>query len=247
MMMTISLQDNVTFQKIIDSGELPTVVSSTVEITERLRRHKNKRPDNWTDIADHFITCGKYRSTIKQFNLTAINPSNEHWRKILSRWKKELINNKKITGRRAPVYGTAIDDELADIVRRYNTKHGVPIGDNILRCSLILILEKEGRQDILNRILPDDQEITNYKQLRFGPEWARRFYKRHSLTSTVATTKMSGLEAQSDAEAMEDSSSDEEDEVEEEREAVVQPNVCKRKPSTMNGSIKKGKCGTVDR
>ena len=40
---------------------------------------------------------------------------------------------------------------------------------------------------------------------------------------------------------MEDSSSDEEDEAEEEEEAVVQPNVRQRKPSTMNGSIKKGK------
>jgi len=52
---------------------------------------------------------------------------------------------------------------------------------------------------------------------------------------------MSDLEALSDDEAVEDSSSDEEDEVEEEEEAVVQPNVRQRKPSTMNGSIKKGK------
>ena len=58
---TNSLQD--AFQRIIDSGELPTVVSSTVEITEPLKRHKNKRPCNWTDIADHFITYGKYLST----------------------------------------------------------------------------------------------------------------------------------------------------------------------------------------
>ena len=51
---------------------------------------------------------------------------------------------------------------------------------------------------------------------------------------------MSDLEAVSDDEAVEDSSSDEEDEAEEEEEAVVQ-NVRQRKPSTMNGSIKKGK------
>ena len=37
------------------------------------------------------------------------------------------------------------------------------------------------------------------------------------------------------------SSSDEEDEVEEDGEVVVQLNVRQRKPSTMNGSIKKGK------
>jgi hypothetical protein len=37
------------------------------------------------------------------------------------------------------------------------------------------------------------------------------------------------------------SSSDEEDEVEEDGEIVVQLNVRQRKPSTMNGSIKKGK------
>ena len=52
---------------------------------------------------------------------------------------------------------------------------------------------------------------------------------------------MSDLEAESDDEAVEDSSSDEEDEAEEEEEVVVQPNVRQRKPSTMNGSIKKEK------
>jgi len=53
---------------------------------------------------------------------------------------------------------------------------------------------------------------------------------------------MSDLEALSDDEAADDSSSDEDDEVEkEEEEAVVQPNVRQRKPSSMNGSIKKGK------
>ena len=52
---------------------------------------------------------------------------------------------------------------------------------------------------------------------------------------------MSDLEAESVDEAVEDSSSDEEDEAEEEEEVVVQPNVRQRKPSTMNGSIKKGK------
>ena len=125
---TNSLQD--TFQSILHSGELPTVTSA-VETPQRPKRHKNKRPHNWTEIVDHFVTYGKYKSTIKQFNLTAINPSYEHWRKILSRWKKEFNNNKKLTGRRAPAYGTAIDDELADIVRHYN-KHGVPIGDSIV-------------------------------------------------------------------------------------------------------------------
>ena len=40
---------------------------------------------------------------------------------------------------------------------------------------------------------------------------------------------------------VEDSSSDEEDEADEEEEAVVQPHVRQRKPSNMNGSIKKGK------
>ena len=49
------------------------------------------------------------------------------------------------------------------------------------------------------------------------------------------------LWVRSDDEAVEDSSSDEEDEAEEEEEAVVQPHVRQRKPSTMNGSIKKGK------
>ncbi len=52
---------------------------------------------------------------------------------------------------------------------------------------------------------------------------------------------MSELEAVSDDEAVEHSSSDEEDEAEEEVEVVVQPNARQRKPSTMNGSIKKGK------
>ena len=49
------------------------------------------------------------------------------------------------------------------------------------------------------------------------------------------------LWVRSDDEVLEDSSGDEEDEAEEEEEAVVQPNVRQRKPSTMNGSIKKGK------
>lgn len=238
-----SLADD-TVQRDFNSEELllPTVASITVDTTECLKRYKNNRPSNWTDIANHFITYGKYRSTIKQFNLTTINPSYEHWRKILSRWKKDLINNKKITGRRAPVYGSAIDDELANIVKDYYMKHSVMIGDSILRSNLIRLLEKEERLDILNRILPDDQEIIHHNQLRFGPEWARRFYKRHNLSSnTVATSKMRVDEA------VEDSSSDgtenEEDEVEETEQAMVhvQHNVRQRKSSTLDGSIKKRK------
>lgn len=103
--------------------------------------------------------------------------------------KKDFLLNRNPKSGRAPCYGKQIDDELTDVVCRYN-KHGVPVGDSILRCNPITILTKEGRNDILNRIVPDNEDLTAADQLRFGKEWAKRFYRRHKLRSRLATTKM---------------------------------------------------------
>ena len=84
----------------------------------------------------------------------------EYWQRLLSRWGKEYINNKKvIKGGRKPCYGAVIDNELADIARRYNT-HDVPIGPSILRCNLLTNLQRERRYDILNRIVDDNADIS---------------------------------------------------------------------------------------
>ena len=63
------------FRGILHSWELPTVTGTSA--IESLQRPK--RQHNWTEIADYFVTYGRYQSTIKQFNLTAINPSYEHF------------------------------------------------------------------------------------------------------------------------------------------------------------------------
>jgi hypothetical protein len=68
----------------------------------------------------------------------------------------------------------------------------------------------------LNRILSDNQEIINHKQLRFGPEWGDDSI---SVSSVVAKTKMR------DDKAVENSFSDEREEVDEVEEVIEQLNV----------------------
>ena len=118
---------------------------------------------------------------MKKFNLAQLNPNVEYWSVLLHRWKKDLKCGKenKKSGR-CPVYGWEIDNKLAAAVEKYNL-YGVPLTDHILKLTLLDILKIEDRQDILNRICPDDEDITISKgdasQLRFGKKWAHRFLK----------------------------------------------------------------------
>jgi len=73
----VGIVDSVTnaFQQLIDSQELPQVVSSNVETIRKPFRSYAKRPRNWEDIANHYLTYRRVRSTMKLFELNNTNAS----------------------------------------------------------------------------------------------------------------------------------------------------------------------------
>ena len=142
-----------------------------------------KRPDNWKEIIDHYITWGNHpRITIKKFGLD-ISKGVYYWTRNFCRWTKDLKNNKEVNySGRCSIIGTQIDEELAAVVREYN-KHGIPMTNLILRCALIGLLKTHKRNDLLERMVSNEEEndVKNSK-LRFGKEWCQRFYRRHDFS-----------------------------------------------------------------
>ena len=182
------------FEEVIATINPP--LTSVVEISKPSRRPKNARPSNWTEIADHFNTYRNVRKAMKTYGLQNLNSSVEHWRITLNRWLKDLTAGKlhvSVAGRRLPAYGAAIDNQLLAAVQKYNL-HGIPMTDHILKLTLIDLLLKGNRRDILDRLCPDDEHIEiitgDKSQFRFGKRWAHRFYNRHNFPSRRATTKM---------------------------------------------------------
>ena len=57
--------------------------------------------------------------------------------------------------------------------------------DMILRLCLIDLLHKRGKDDIINKIANDMDEISKDKPFRLGKKWAQRFYARHNFKSRV--------------------------------------------------------------
>ena len=52
---------------------------------------------------------------------------------------------------RMSVLGSVIEEELVAVVQRYNN-HGIPMSDTILRLSLIALIGKYDRNDLLERL-----------------------------------------------------------------------------------------------
>lgn len=127
------------------------VVTDVDQVITPPKRVKKARPENWRDIAWHFIIYGKTFSTIKKYDLLEFNPSIEYWYSMLNRWKKDYLSNKVIGLAKAPCYGNIIDLELAAIVERY-FENGVPMTDAILRMALLELLRKHNRNDILAKV-----------------------------------------------------------------------------------------------
>ena len=178
--------DNVfkAFDKILNPEEM--VLHSNIEPSITIARgKKRKRPDNWQTIAEYYMVNRSVRGTIKLFNLSHLNESVAHWTTTFGRWLKDHQANKStFQYGRMPVYGTDIDNKLADVVREFNN-NAVPITDSTLRLQLIALLQTYERQDILDRIAPNDSDVSKEKDLRFGNQWAHRFYVRHNFSTTT--------------------------------------------------------------
>ena len=124
------------------------------------KRIQNTRPANWTDIVEHYRAYKSVRSTMKMYHLAEMNANYQTWCVALCRWAKDIKDGKteKKPGR-SPVYGFEIDNQLAAVVKRYNL-NGVPMTDHILKLTLMEILKTANRQDILERICPDNEDLT---------------------------------------------------------------------------------------
>ena len=186
----LCVDDNVplVFAEVVDSL-YPMVTQSSIQTPSTTAKQQLRRPHNWQEIAECFITQNKLRHTMYRFDLTSINPDAQYWRTTINRWAKDLKIGKTDTTTRPPDYGVGIDNELADVVRNYGN-HGVPITNFILRLNLISILKKNNRADILSLIVDDNTDTVPKGHYRFGTGWAQRFYQRHNFASRVASTKM---------------------------------------------------------
>ena len=176
------------FAQVVDSL-YPIVTQSSIKPPVKVIKLQVRRPDNWQEIALHFLASNKLRHTIHRFQLLSMNPSNQYWRTTINRWAKDYSSGKTDLSHRPPVYGMDIDNELADMVRNYNN-HGVPVTNFILRLNLLSILKKHKRLDILNLIVDENVDDVPKGYYRFITAWAQRFYTRHDFASRVASTKM---------------------------------------------------------
>ena len=182
-----------TFQAIM-TNEI-TVEANTNKKFNKPKRNYGRRPDNWKEITLDFMTyknqtktMAKYGLSIQSTDEAAKEKNYNYWKTTLSKWKKQVHSDHTFEKKgQLPVYGKAIDNELADVVRKYY-QHGVPMSDFILRCCLIDILTKK-LPDIIPKIIPLS-ESAGSGQYKFGKAWAHRFWKRHIFSNRTATSKM---------------------------------------------------------
>jgi hypothetical protein len=182
-----------TFEEMM-TNEVHVTTSQNQTIVKTKRKY-GTRPDNWKEIAHDFMVYKNQTKTMIKFGL-AIDSNDEveqekhqnYWRSTLNKWKKEWPSAHKFDkDGKFPVYGKAIDNELANVVRNYN-RNGVPMTNFVLRCCLMDILVKK-LPDLIPKVVSLSQTAGKY-QYKFGRSWANRFWKRHDLRSRIATTKM---------------------------------------------------------
>ena len=73
-------------------------------------------------------------------------------------------------------------------VEKYNL-NGIPVTDLTLRLILLDKLVEKGTDDIQSKVV-DLSDNAGKDQLKFGPSWAHRFWKRNKISSRKPTTKM---------------------------------------------------------
>ena len=174
------------------NGIMDVTTTKTHRPTANKRVYRSERPHNWKEIANHYLVYNSVDKTILDFDLLKLNPKHSTLDSTLRRWKEDLVKKKERKKiKRSSIVGKIIDDELANVVNNY-FKHGVPMTNLILRSSLLAILERHGRHDILERLnYFDPRNVPGSKWfIRIGDAWCQRFYKRHNFSSRVATTKM---------------------------------------------------------
>ena len=174
-------------------GPTPLVFSNTQPASNKKRsRSYNNRPDNWSEIADYYRLHRTVSGTIFHFKLHVDKgeKTRSYWTTTFGRWMKDAAKQKWTCSRgQVPVYGTKIDQQLLRVVENYS-EHAVPITNLMLRHHLLTFLEADERKDILDAIAMPEEPLTNTKKYRFSDQWALRFYRRHNLSTRVATTKI---------------------------------------------------------
>ena len=118
-----------TFQAIMTNEVI--VVVDTIKNVDQSKRKYGRRPDNWKEITLDIMTYKNQSKTMNKFGLS-IKSDNEanreknynYWKTTLNKWKKQIHSDHKFEkDGKLPVYGKAIDNELADVVRKYH-QHG---------------------------------------------------------------------------------------------------------------------------
>ncbi len=160
----------------------------TADIISARNRWKN-RPDTWRDAARHFQYYDNVASTIKQFPDELQNlHSYESKRATLYRWKTRLIKEQslqrqKSADHKAPIFGKDFDQHIY-MCMDTRIKAGLTVNDNILRETVLAELQRRNLEHLLK---------ANGGKYTFGSSWCFRFWRRHKLSSRVATTKMREL------------------------------------------------------
>jgi hypothetical protein len=177
-------------------GPSPVVFSSQQgHCKKRDIREYNSRPSNWTEIARYYKIHRNASGTIFHFGLKTNKDfqTKQYWITTFGRWAKDCDTEKWLQqSGRLPVYGTKIDKQLVDVVQNY-ADHAVPMTNLMLRMHLITLLTDDNRTDILDAIAEPEESLTKTKKYRFTDQWALRFYRRHKLSSRVATTKLQAI------------------------------------------------------
>ena len=169
------------------TNDLLPITTNHQQVNVAKPHHRTKKPDNWEEIVQNYMYFKNVDMTMKKYNLAELNPSSDHWISTFCKWKKQHLNPSQRTIMcLMSVLGSVIEEELVAVVQRYNN-HGIPMSDTILRFSLIALIGKYDRNDLLERL---GDQVSIKDKLRFGRTWCHRFYKRDKFVSRIASTKM---------------------------------------------------------
>ncbi len=148
----------------------------------RIVKHRpySHRPPNFKDIVTAF----------DQYGYSAMNDYSDCFESMekgritqkIKRWRQSILLEVNPT-KRAPAYGQVIDDMVYQSILG-QIDHGAPVNNITLRAVLIVELTKHNKLDLL---------VENGGQCIFRESWAKRFWKRHNLSSRVITTKLREL------------------------------------------------------
>jgi hypothetical protein len=148
---------------------------------KKTKKGWTKRPDNWKIIGEYYH-CYGHDSTLKVFEAEL------GWMKrrtsrvtALKRWMTDWQNGREPKDtRREPILGIETERRiLQQLLKR--SEVGLSIGDDDLRRVVLDYLAQSGRTCLLRE---------NGGNNTFGSSFCSRFWKRHRMSSRIATTKM---------------------------------------------------------